>query len=218
MCLFTDRLIGLMPYCFQDSQDNLLPRKIKARFKRVKPSRCLICGKKMSYHELWPIGKCSRSLCLGCYNHWILARSRTGYINYCFICGDQLPHYKVNAIKSNPREIGKHMHDGNCMDSFTIMHNIIVGNIDHYYDHLRYSHCLENFDHFDDHWHLNIPAQTKSRGVYRYKKGLTFKKPKFLHKMIEYNPMPKNLTQLFVQSPRKKEDELELVYLSQFKN
>jgi hypothetical protein len=58
-----------------------------------------------------------------CLEHYeSLIANRTNYV--CFICGRPLQNIKIEAQYQNQREISNHIHEGECMQKWTIIHNV----------------------------------------------------------------------------------------------
>jgi len=50
--------------------------------------------------------------------------------NNCFVCGEQLENYKIQAQYRNPREVEHHIHEGECKTVWTVLHNVALGEPD----------------------------------------------------------------------------------------
>ena len=125
MCDETQRIQDLIPHWQDHSVGELFPEYVMARFhyEHVRPGHCLVCGRPLASHEVWPRGRCPRSMCDTCYQREIL-----GKINYrCIISGDPLPQDKIYAQQINPREVGNNLADGYARDYYTLLASKVVG-------------------------------------------------------------------------------------------
>lgn len=89
----------------------------------LQPGHCPVCGKYLPEDQRKPIGKATRSMCRTDYQNLIASHINKN----CFICRKPLPVEKVFGQVRNKREIKHHIHDGQCMHAWTIIHNIAVG-------------------------------------------------------------------------------------------
>jgi len=98
---------------------------IEARFRyhSVVVGHCLICGTVLSVVQPRPPGRATRSMCETCYENEIVSRLNTT----CFICGRRLPDIKITAQEINNRELTHNIHDGQCLEYYTIIHCKIGG-------------------------------------------------------------------------------------------
>ena len=88
----------------------------------VQPGICPGCGKRLSQAEMRPTGRCSRSLCGGCY---IRMFNRLNY--QCVECGCDIRH-KISLQQSDLREIGNHLCDSpTCRARWALRHSVVVG-------------------------------------------------------------------------------------------
>ena len=84
---------------------------------------CPVCGWDLEHWERRPAGKATRSLCKEDYER-LIART----VNYdCFVCGSPLESPKVSAQRRDLREVQNHIHDGQCNNTWTLIHNVSVG-------------------------------------------------------------------------------------------
>ena len=86
------------------------------------PHKCPACGTPLSYADMFPQGRCSRSLCSHCYQKYF----QFGYDPHCRVCGELLPPDKIQKIKDKPREVRNHLHE-ECMPLWTLLHCYVVG-------------------------------------------------------------------------------------------
>ena len=103
-----------------------------------KKGHCPRCGKYLSHKERHPRGHCSRSMCWECYQQLILWNEDP----YCIICQGQLPNSKIREIRSNPREVRAHIHEGACKHLYTVIHNVAVDDSDNEVGQLGYTGSL----------------------------------------------------------------------------
>ena len=125
MCEFTDKKHFKRAMKFFHNNNISDPRhpEIMKRFAHAfEPSHCPVCGDYLSERERRPNGLSTRSMCSRCYEALI-----ENSISYdCFLCGGRLPDSKIQAQRSNIREISEHIHDDNCFEYWTVMHNTVV--------------------------------------------------------------------------------------------
>lgn len=111
--------------------------KIQTRFPYhgVREGHCPSCHNLIPLEKRFPSGHTSRSLCQVCYLNLIGSRPNTD----CFICLEPLPAYKLQAQMAAEREIKEYIHDGDCLDYFTIVHCKVVGENQDYIENSSYS-------------------------------------------------------------------------------
>ena len=125
MCNEVRRIQHFINHWQGHSVRELFPDYVMVRFpyERVIPGHCLVCGRPLSYREMWPKGRCPRSMCEACYQ-----REIAGKINYkCIISGDPLPQNKIYAQQMNPREVENNLADGYARDYYTLLASKAVG-------------------------------------------------------------------------------------------
>jgi hypothetical protein len=126
MCEFNAPFMKSQAIQYLPSNPNrdAIPPHILLKFPyALQKEHCPVCGK---YLELWerkPSARTTRSMCVRDYEA-LIARNMN---SNCFICSIPLPKYKVSAQYGNRREISNHIHDGQCMIWWTIIHNISFG-------------------------------------------------------------------------------------------
>jgi len=120
MCEFSGRIKGLVPNMAGRGINEIFSANVQARFPygSVRVGHCLVCGAQLSDIERRPPGRATRSMCETCYGDLIVARVN----EYCVVCGGRLPQYKVQAQIKNPRELRENIHEGECLDYFTLCH------------------------------------------------------------------------------------------------
>ncbi len=91
-----------------------------------KKGHCPRCGEYLQHHERYPEGHATRSMCYSCYMDMIVENMGRN----CLMCSGELPKSKIKEIKSNPREVREHMHEGPCKNLYTVIHNVAVGDPD----------------------------------------------------------------------------------------
>jgi hypothetical protein len=89
-----------------------------------KYATCPVCGKQLSKTEMEPEGRLTRSLCESCYN--MIVPDNVGS-KVCRVCNEELPSSKVDDQFAFPREIRAHIHESECLNWFSLMHNIVLG-------------------------------------------------------------------------------------------
>jgi hypothetical protein len=126
MCEFRDwRYKGpAMNYFGAASPRELVPPHILARFPyALQEGHCPVCGRYLEYRERNPGRRASRSMCREHYESLIVYSTTS----ICFVCGRVLPDEKVRAQDRNRREVANHVHEGECMYRWTIIHDVAVG-------------------------------------------------------------------------------------------
>jgi hypothetical protein len=77
----------------------------------------------MSYEEMFPTNKNTpRAMCPECYAAWI--REVT---EQCPVCGDYLENWRVNNQRHQPHEVSFRLHDGRCLDYFSLLSGKALG-------------------------------------------------------------------------------------------
>jgi len=113
---------------FSSRPDSVIARAVTERFPYAfRPNCCPFCGRALQPWEQRPQGRATRSLCTHDYN--VLVPNNVGSYE-CLVCGSSLPDHKVRAQHGNPREISEHIHDGECMHLWTLIHNVSIGESD----------------------------------------------------------------------------------------
>ena len=133
MCEFTEpgRLNSAMNHFARNPNSGLI-RYVQRRFPYAfRPGCCPVCGQFLEDWQRMPVGRATRSMCEGDYLNQI-AYSMSGA---CFVCRRALPGDKLASIRRNSREVAHHIHDGECMHMWTLIHNFSVRPPDMAYDH-----------------------------------------------------------------------------------
>lgn len=106
------------PYVKGKSLNKIFPQSFLDRhpYHNVENGCCIQCGRQMRQNEMEPLGKSPRAICPECYAKWTREVTKN-----CPICGDYLPNHKVQAQSSNPQEVSLRIHDGSCLDYFSII-------------------------------------------------------------------------------------------------
>jgi len=132
MCEFSEahRKTASVKY-FSNHPDSMIARNVTERFPNAfRPNCCPCCGKRLQPWEQRPQGGATRCMCIHEYN--ALVPNNVGSCE-CLVCGvdsGSLPDHKVRAQHGNPREISNHIHDGECMHLWTLVHNVSIGEPD----------------------------------------------------------------------------------------
>lgn len=97
------------------------------RIPGVNPGRCMECSRSLSVEEMWPINRCSRSLCQSCYER------KFNRVNYnCVECGGDISD-KVQVQGQNWREVGNHLCDkDSCRALWAFKHATVTGTAPQY--------------------------------------------------------------------------------------
>jgi hypothetical protein len=113
---------------FIGQPNTVMARAVLERFPYAfRKGRCPRCGKPLQFWEQRPQGRATRCMCTQDYD-WIVPKSVGS--DKCIVCGGNLPDHKVRAQYRNPREISEHIHDGECMHLWSIVHNFSIGEPD----------------------------------------------------------------------------------------
>ena len=166
MCEFCEvnRKTASVKY-FSSHPDSMIARSVTQRFPNAfRPNCCPCCGKRLQPWEQRPQGRATRCMCIHEYN--ALVPNNVGSCE-CLVCGGGLPDHKVRAQNSNQREISNHIHDGECMHLWTLIHNVSIGEPDvtamfaqPFTDsHAHYDHPDQT--HFWEQPHLSLPRVHK---------------------------------------------------------
>ena len=129
MCEFCEvnRKTASVKY-FSSHPDSMIARSVTQRFPNAfRPNCCPRCGKRLQPWEQRPQGRATRCMCIHEYN--ALVPNNVGSCE-CLVCGGGLPDHKVRAQNRDQREISNHIHDGECMHLWTLIHNVSIGEPD----------------------------------------------------------------------------------------
>ncbi len=86
-------------------------------YENIKVGCCIQCGRRMHPNEMEPPGRQTpRAMCPECYDYLT-----SNISDECPICGEYLPKRKVDAQRGNPKEVSHRIHDGKCLDYFSII-------------------------------------------------------------------------------------------------
>jgi hypothetical protein len=108
--------------------NSMIARAVLERFPYAfKDNLCPRCGKHLQPWEQRPEGRATRCMCTHDYN--TLIPNRVGSYE-CLVCGGGLPDHKIRAQHGNAREVSNHIHDGECMHLWTLIHNVSIGEPD----------------------------------------------------------------------------------------
>ena len=124
MCEFTMIDINFL---FQNELIRVFPREVIQQFPfGLVPFRCSICGKPLLECQMKPPGRATRSLCEGCFEDYI-----ANNISFsCFVCGNPLPHKKIENQYSEKREIRHYIEDGICFHRWVLIHCATLNEFD----------------------------------------------------------------------------------------
>ena len=127
MCDISARLQALIRSIQGRSLHELYPNHFMQNwpYDRVQPYQCIGigCGRPMSYEELWPANKATpRAMCPECYSEWTSALTEQ-----CPVCGDYLEKWRVDNQKCSPNEVSFRVHDGRCLDYFSLLSGKALG-------------------------------------------------------------------------------------------
>jgi len=128
MCEFCAQRKNAAIKYFSSRPDSVIAKTVTERFPYAfRKDSCPRCGRALQLREQRPQGKATRCMCT--YDYEMSVPNNVG--NYkCNVCGGGLPDHKVRAQYSNPREISNHIHDGECMHLWTLIHNVSIGEPD----------------------------------------------------------------------------------------
>ena len=84
--------------------------------------KCPVCGAFLESHERRPQGRATRSMCSYDYQNLIANMVNDS----CLICVGPLAESKVQNQYRQPREVAHHLHDGECTNLWTLIHNVSV--------------------------------------------------------------------------------------------
>jgi hypothetical protein len=90
-------------------------------YNQIQQGKCMFSGRPISYAEMHPEGRCSRSLSEESYQGAINNKRST-----CALCKTGLPPHQQQSIKDYHREIEFHFCP-QCLDYFSLCHSKIVG-------------------------------------------------------------------------------------------
>jgi len=100
---------------------DLVPRPM-IPMSAIMPGCCAECGRPMSHQEIWG-APTPRTMCDGCYQGKVV-HNRT---RMCLECGGSLPHEKIQAHQSNPRELRAMFHEGACWLAYIKKSGVVLG-------------------------------------------------------------------------------------------
>ena len=128
MCEFTDEVhkTQALSY-FASFPDRLYNPLVLERFPYAfQRGRCPVCGRPLELSERRPPGRATRSMCSYDYHNLIASRIDDS----CFVCGGTLAEVKVREQYRQPREVTHHLHEGECTNLWTLIHNVSVSEPD----------------------------------------------------------------------------------------
>ena len=120
----------------------------------LRPYCCPVCGRFLQDHERRPMNAaCTRSLCETDYNRLFAGNVSSA----CKICGGQLDPAKISAQQANPREVRNHIHEGDCLALWALIHNVAHGSPEfaqRYQQQLQPdAYSYDRHDHYGNHKH-----------------------------------------------------------------
>lgn len=125
MCNVIERVNAMRPHLQGRSSNNIFHPIITQNhpYQRIQVGHCIntMCGRPMNGLEMYPPDRqTARSMCPTCYAAWAgwLAND---YYPKCWICGGELEAQKVAAFRANPNEVSNRLHDGQCLDYFSLL-------------------------------------------------------------------------------------------------
>lgn len=120
MCNEAERIQNYIPHWQGKSVQELFSNlyvEPTFQYQNVIPRHCMICRRPLRDYDMWPPGRCPRSMCEVCYQSKIV-----GVINERFIIsGNVLPKYKISAQRLNRREVENNIADGQARDYYTLL-------------------------------------------------------------------------------------------------
>lgn len=125
MCNISARLQAVIPFIQGRSLYELYPNHFMQNwpYDRVQPYHCIGCGRRMSHEELWPANRATpRAMCPECYSQWTSA-----FTERCPVCGDYLEKWRIDNQKCSPNEVTFRLHDGRCLDYFSLLSGKALG-------------------------------------------------------------------------------------------
>ena len=125
MCEFCDSFHANQALSYFDSYpERVITSQVIARFPYAFQEGCYpVCGRYLENWERSPLYRATRCMCKEDYEALIV----NNITEYCFICGGLLPFSKVDAQHGRPREVKNHIHEGECIHRWTVIHNVSVG-------------------------------------------------------------------------------------------
>jgi len=120
MCDVREEYVDIMrndPEVRGKSLNQLFPQHFMDRlpYHKIKVGCCILDGRPMSRDEMEPDDKTPRAICPECYAKWT-----SQVTEICPICGESLPYDRVEVQQDEPYEVALRIHDGKCLDYFSI--------------------------------------------------------------------------------------------------
>ena len=127
MCNVLARLSAMAPFVQGRSLRQLYPAQFMQNwpYRQVRPGCCInpVCGRQMSHEEMFPAHKNTpRAMCPECYAEWTSAVTEQ-----CPVCGDYLENWRVEKQRHQPHEVTFRLHDGTCLDYFSLLSGKALG-------------------------------------------------------------------------------------------
>ncbi len=94
-------------------------------FSETTPGFCPNCAKALSYQDMNPPGRCTRSMCTDCYENIFVPATNQ---STCMVCNYNDISHKIPMQKQNPRELRhKICDDDHCIATWARMHSSVLG-------------------------------------------------------------------------------------------
>lgn len=127
MCNVLTRLSAMVPFVQGRALQQLYPAQFMQNwpYHQVRPGCCInpVCGRQMFHEEMFPADKNTpRAMCPECYSEWTSAVTEQ-----CPVCGDYLENWRVDSQTHQPHEVTFRLHDGTCLDYFSLLSGKALG-------------------------------------------------------------------------------------------
>ena len=120
---FTQMYHGFSNYYVQWNQLGI-PYRLIGHFNpfKVRFKHCVSSGMPLTDQYMYHTGAATKCLDESEYQRIFVQDTRP----ICKVCGSPLPGDKARRIMMNPREVMSHIHDGECMAYWTMLHSAVV--------------------------------------------------------------------------------------------
>jgi hypothetical protein len=127
MCNVLDRLSAMAPFIQGRALHQLYPAQFIQNwpYHQVRPGCCInpVCRRQMFHEEMFPSDeKTPRAMCPECYAEWTYTVTEK-----CPVCGDYLENWRVSNQIHQPHEVIFRLHDGICLDYFSLLSGKALG-------------------------------------------------------------------------------------------
>jgi len=124
MCNVIETLSAIKPYISGRLLSQVFSPEVLGRYpyRAFIKGHCLGCGRRMYDEEMFPENRTPRAMCQACYDEWTKTDT-----HYCEICGDFLGESKILKQREEPKEVSHRLHDGQCMDYFSVISAKVLG-------------------------------------------------------------------------------------------